>query len=1135
MTDLRRGRTSRARVFLSALILGCALSDAAFAQPVPIRDTREPVPLQPGQREPLLEPRFQVRPEIELRTSIREHNLRTVDGTQNFARTVREGPVAVQVDRTKGVVERFATAPVPGRAQPNLDLETSRAFVGVLQARPTERAAPGKVVLALSPEEAAWSGALIEAGAIALGRTGRFDDASLDALVSAALGGASRDDLLTRYALTGGKGIDFTDRLDLKGDDILDRLDDLLGRHPLTEVNADCIEQMKAGVAGLARSVSSNTRPVLPNLSPIATMTPNRGRPGLKVTLTGTGWPATQPAGVMVVFTSNKGVTNLRATVQSWSSTKIVVIAPSRVGVGPVGFMIEPPNTGAAEPAGPAIAETMERCFGARGAQMGNRFANWVPPPIQTAPPTAQANRANLFTGGPQITSVMPLAAQKGTTVTVTGYQFVNGDRIHFQGGARPTTFISSNQLSAVVPALMGGKQYLHVRTATDESSNEFAIDIQPTLTNVVPTQTKVGTTVRVNGAGFHPDSVVLYDGLPMTTGYINPEALTFHVQTQKYVPAGGINFPVVVRNPDGKTTTPYPLFKVFPAPPPPLRGWVDLHTHPMVNLTFSGKLVHGAPDVGSLLPTDVHCKNDVRAKSIQEALSDDSPSHAGWNLFHLTCGDNFRQLLINKFQGSNDALQTGAYAKGYPDFDQWPKWNDITHQKMWVDWVRRAHTGGLRVLVALATNNKTLADALAGSGDGPTDDKAIADLQVDEIIAFVERHKDFMEVALSAADVDRIVRSGKLAVVVGIEIDNIGNFNSQPFGSMNEDDVKTVIKNEIQRLFDKKVRYIFPLHVTDNWFGGTAIYQNGFNTSNYRERGNFWDIECSLPSDDITFQYSEGNDLFARILEDAAGWLKLGLDPFRQSGPGPTCGMNTQNYVAKPLGHRNAREPGWMHGFAVREMMRRGMIIDIDHMSQKTADATLGIAESFNYPVVSGHSGIRGMHGADAENSRTPTQLRRISKLNGMFGLGSDGVHAYDWAQQYQDAVKVMGYMHPNPAFATYKPGAIAFGTDLNGLVKGPMPGNEGRGSNDKNKVIYNTAFPKSQTGNKEWDYNTEGVAHYGMMWDFLMHVRHAPSNGYYSEVSGAKLVDNHVFAGAEYFYQMWKLIEARKTAIPQ
>lgn len=78
-----------------------------------------------------------------------------------------------------------------------------------------------------------------------------------------------------------------------------------------------------------------------------------------------------------------------------------------------------------------------------------------------------------------------------------------------------------------------------------------------------------------------------------------------------------------------------------------------------MINLAFGGKLVHGGVDGsvdsngvadGSLLPTDTSCKNRVRAASMAEALSDDSPSHAGWNLVNLHCGDHLRNKIIHDF-----------------------------------------------------------------------------------------------------------------------------------------------------------------------------------------------------------------------------------------------------------------------------------------------------------------------------------------------------------------------------------------------------------------------------------------------------------------------------------------------------
>jgi Membrane dipeptidase (Peptidase family M19) len=557
------------------------------------------------------------------------------------------------------------------------------------------------------------------------------------------------------------------------------------------------------------------------------------------------------------------------------------------------------------------------------------------------------------------------------------------------------------------------------------------------------------------------------------------------------------------------------------------LSGWVDLHTHPMINLAFGGKLVHGGVDVGSLLPQDLTCHGPTRATSMEHALGDDRPSHGGHDFISFPCGDELRKLLIHEFQQGNQALITNNPGRGYPDFLDWPKWNDITHQKMWYEWIRRARDGGLRVMVSLATNNKTLADGVAGPGDGPTDDRASADLQLTEMKSFVGRHPDFMEVAYNAADVKRIVQANKIAIILGVEIDNIGNFNLVPSSLLSMPAPgEGIIRGEIQRLYDEGVRYIFPIHVMDNAFGGTAIYKDDFNTANQRETADhhYWEIECADIGDDITHTYTEVND----PLRAAGAFVKLGLDPLRHSGPGPVCPGGA---AGKSRGNRNARGLTLQGIFAIKEMMKRGMIVDIDHMSQHSAEATLELGEKFGYPIVSGHSGIRGYAGADAENSRTRTQLQRISKLHGMFGLGSDGVGRSAWANQYQMAMNVMGYPNADTSKAIYRSGIISFGTDLNGLVKGPMPGGGER-------VKYG-AFPKSTSGSKSWDYNTEGVAHYGMMADFVVDLRTAASNEYTGAegiplgVSGAELVDNHLNRSANYFWHMWEIIEARKGSV--
>lgn len=525
---------------------------------------------------------------------------------------------------------------------------------------------------------------------------------------------------------------------------------------------------------------------------------------------------------------------------------------------------------------------------------------------------------------------------------------------------------------------------------------------------------------------------------------------------------------------------------------PMSLRGFADLHSHPMVNLALGGKFVHGGLDIGSLLPADSDCKHNVRATSISQALGKDNSTHGGSDILGLVggggnpCGDNLRQAIIDSFQEQNKAVVTPDNAVGYPSFKDYPKWNDLTHQKMWVDWVRRAYDGGQRVMVALAMNNATLAAGVSGPGDGPTDDKASADLQIKEMKSFVGRHSDFMEIAYTPQDLRRIVAANKMAIILGVELDDIGNFDK--VNNLTD----AMVTSEIDRLYkDMGVRYIFPVHLTDNKFGGTAIYKDIFNLSNYHQTGKFWDITCSDAGEGITHAFVvQGFDFMLA----GAKATKLGIDiarfPPDPPDPKTKCGGR---------GHKNnsgITSAGWT---AIQEMMRLGMLIDVDHMSLKGVNSLLDKSEtkvSGGYPLVSGHTGLRSVE--QTENSRDDNQLKRISALGGMFGLGSSGVKSEGYIRDYNKAANIMGA------------GRVAFGTDLNGLEKGAAPA-----GNACSKGLYNASFIKSKTGDKTWDFCTEGVVHYGMLPDFLRNI---------ALKQGGSSVNSSIMQNAEMFAQMWE-----------
>jgi hypothetical protein len=358
-----------------------------------------------------------------------------------------------------------------------------------------------------------------------------------------------------------------------------------------------------------------------------------------------------------------------------------------------------------------------------------------------------------------------------------------------------------------------------------------------------------------------------------------------------------------------------------------------------------------------------------------------------------------------------------------------------------------------------------------------------------------VANNSDFMEIALTADDIARITSIPKLAVVIGVEVDHIGNLQTATWGDLgpivsvpSPDEVKA----EIHRLYDDGVRYIFPVHLLDNAFGGTATYEDLFNVSNTRESGAPWSLKCAYPSDNISYSYSRPG-----VEEFVVSLIKLG-EAFIP-GPGPDC----------PAGQRNARALTENGIAGIREMMRLGMLIDIDHMSQDAVDQALALAEAVQpggYPLNSGHNNARGSGGAATERALTAKQYARIGALHGMAGVGSSGQDAAAWLALYHQVTTAMG------------PGAVAgFGTDTNGFGLG-MPPRLG------SSVKYTTDFPVSTDHGKTWNYNTDGVAHYGMLPDFLKDVGSLPG--------GPAVVDN-AMTGTEYFYQTWRKAERQSAHV--
>jgi microsomal dipeptidase-like Zn-dependent dipeptidase len=483
-------------------------------------------------------------------------------------------------------------------------------------------------------------------------------------------------------------------------------------------------------------------------------------------------------------------------------------------------------------------------------------------------------------------------------------------------------------------------------------------------------------------------------------------------------------------------------------------RGFADLHNHQFAHLGFGGNAFWGRAygEITAALPwcTSVH-----------------GPGGAGDLLGNVV-------RVIAYGTGAPGVL--GHRVGGYPQFDGWPRWDSLTHQAVFEDWLFRAVQGGLRLMVMLAVNNEYLC-GLANNAPGRTcNDMEAVDLQVQaakDMQAYIDDVNGgpgtgWYRIVYTPAEARAVIAEGKLAVILGIEVDY--PFNCRTEGDLTEDQ----LRQELDGYFDLGVRYIFPIHFGNNGFGGTA-FQN------------------ALIRDGGGGQVSERNPL------GTIGAYTI------QTEDAQDLGYTYRN------GRRNVQGLTDLGKAMIRELINRGMVIDIDHMSAYAKADTLDICERLDCPVMSGHTGFVGLSLGDKrhEGQLTDLEVERIRNLGGMVNVivrqGSlaeigtaeaaiplphvCGNSANTFAQAYLYAINRMGT----------KP--TGFGTDFNGFagLPGPRFGPEacpgGRGPGDQpGEVTYpfvaavtGTTMDRSVVGEKTFDINTDGLAHVGMLPDFI------------------------------------------------
>lgn len=177
----------------------------------------------------------------------------------------------------------------------------------------------------------------------------------------------------------------------------------------------------------------------------------------------------------------------------------------------------------------------------------------------------------------PTISSISPTSVTAGAgpvTLTVNGTNFLSTSTVEVNGQSESTTFVSTTQLTAAIPASQlttGGSLTVVVRNGSLSSGPgtpmNFTVNNPPvgmlTLSpSVIPIGGTSPATITVTGYTFVAASVVNVNGSSRATTYVNPNTLTFAATVADQ--AAQATLAVTVTNPaPGGGTSPFAYLSI--------------------------------------------------------------------------------------------------------------------------------------------------------------------------------------------------------------------------------------------------------------------------------------------------------------------------------------------------------------------------------------------------------------------------------------------------------------------------------------------------------------------------------------------------------------------------------------------
>lgn len=553
------------------------------------------------------------------------------------------------------------------------------------------------------------------------------------------------------------------------------------------------------------------------------------------------------------------------------------------------------------------------------------------------------------------------------------------------------------------------------------------------------------------------------------------------------------------------------------------LFGIVDTHSHIFSNFGFGGAgIFHGAP----YHPLGVeHALPSCEQFHGEEGRSD----LFGYGYDHA---DDADEIALLQGLATGQTPDFNHHTEGYPDFTEWPSAHfSSTHQTQYYRWLERAWRAGLRLVVQHATSNEVICELIYGTGAQPIryscNDMVAAHrtiLEARKMERYIDAQqggpgKGWFRIVESPEQAREVINQGKLAVILGLEVSNLFDCYLVPPPGV-EPCTEQDVLDALDRYIDLGIRAIFPVHKYDNAFSAGDGHREIIELGNFIQTGHWSNFTDDCP--DLPTVFDRGDVAFGGLNEPRDDYFAT--PPNDMSGfhfnPFETLKPHLGRFLGGPLRGDYCQKAGLtdLGEFLLMELMKRGIIIELDHFPRRSYQRAFEILQDHDYPAA-------GTHGNSMRGELY--ELGGISKFN--FGRCNPEGQTNTLGDPLRNRLAMLEAAGAFPA--------EGFGFDFNGFAGAPGPRFGDRSlctAPQQNPITYpfksfdgDHTFTQPFVGNRAIDFNTEGMAHIGLLPELIQDLR---NDGMTDEEL------EPLFKSAEAYIRMWeRAIERSQTINPR